>query len=298
MDCVAYQNQIEDRAKEEVERRVENIKKRLQSEHEEERKSFEEKVRKKLQLEFEDKLISCEKKLHGDYQTSLLSELQKQEELLWSNFDKVMVEKESKHDGMVRELQCKLDETENTLEDLSQQYERNIERTRDRITRELIQVAEKEISDNQNREHEKVKDRLAAEGEECLRQKVYLEEQVLILTGENNEYQVKVQQLLDVIAYAEESYIHKLQEFENREKEQLDEINSLTNEIATFKKQVIELESNHHAEIRAISKRHGRERKQMKANIEELKDEIKIVERVKINNLENSKEEWIKSYLG
>lgn len=48
-----------------------------------------------MQLEFKDKLMSCEKKFHGEYQASLFAELQKQDEILWSNFDKITSEKQA-----------------------------------------------------------------------------------------------------------------------------------------------------------------------------------------------------------
>ena len=286
-DFLLYQTKITDRSKEEAEWQVEKIRNRLENDYQNQVIAFKEKEQKRLQLEFEEKLTTCEKKIHCGYQESLLSELQKQEEMLWLNFDKIISDKEARFVKQEKELHNKLRDTEKELANLSSQYESNLILSQESLMNEL--KVETEMFALKSNEYKKNINNISAEKDEIIQRYEYLQEKLSYTEKENSHGKEKLQELLEVIECVEKNYNEKLQEFQYIESNQQGQINSLSNQIETLKKELCETKLFHRKEMKTMRKSKNQAKKSMQDLIEELKRDITSIECMKSKEEETMK---------
>lgn len=274
-DCVRYQHQTEDRVREEIERYTDKIRKELENEHKVEAERFEEQVKRRLKLEFEDNLMSCETKLRKDYQSSLEIELEKHEKTLWSNFDKMLCEKQFQHDQSEKQLKLKLEDVEKDLTDLSCQHQRQLDLIQNNHVHEL--QGEKETFAQKITEYEKLNTDLSDQKVQLSLRLIDLEDQLHRAENANSQYQIKVQELLDVIQCAEETFVHSVHEYQFKESEQQICIEGLSSKVNLLEKEIHELRLKHKKEVKTIKRKNEEENTSLKNEIKKLQSDIKNV---------------------
>ncbi len=275
-DYIDHQKEVIDRSNEEVERKIDRIKSQLEKEHSDALRKHEICERKRLQVEFEDKLMSCEKRLHNEYQASLLVELQKQEELLWSNFNKINSDKQSRYDEREKELCEILREREKDIAELSIHYEKNLHMSQSKLFSEL--QTEIEGFARENDEYKRKNKKLLDEKEEAIEKYRCVEQEVFDVERENSQLKDKVHDLLEVIRGAEKNYVEKVEVYEQEKSEQMYQLKSMSKNIVTLNTTVKKLKSSHHDEIKVLKKKRSQEKKALLDTIKELRDSLEEIE--------------------
>lgn len=275
-DFGIYQKQVDDEANDIVQRHIEKYKYELTREREMEAKNFEERERKILQSEYEDKLSCCEKDLRNEYQTSLLAELQRQEEMICTNFDKITLEKQKHFATIEKELQEKLMIADRKLAENSFQYESISKVSNENLLHELESQAN--MFEKQRKAYEQEIAAAFKERESMSSRCKCLESHADTLQGEDATSKAKILELQSIIQYTEESFVHQLEGFEQHLHEQYKERDMLQNKLRSSTNRLREIKSSHQREVKGMRKIHGEAMTIMQAHVKELESKIHTLE--------------------
>ena len=286
-DFREHQQIIEEKSKDELERQVAKIHSGLEKEYADANKDNEARERKRLQMEFEDKLASCERKFQSEYQTSLLCELKKQEDTLWSNFERSITEKQSKHEQVEKELHDILRRKEMDILDIVRQYESKCDFSQTKLLSDLQTEKDrfKEIIDDLNKRN----DALRMENEkvnniyECTRDRLVHVEKEAAYTKD------QVEQLLEVLHRAEENYVQKVHQFQSAQSSKASEISSLLDQNQKLSLLLKEAKTKYRRDLRQAKKIFSTEKKCFQGKIADLKNELNTINEAKAKEIESSK---------
>ena len=234
-------------------------------------------IRKRLKSEFDEKLDNREKKMEKDFQQAVKNELRDQEVVLCSEFDRVMLEKEHKHDKAIEDLRKDLQAKDGELSNLVRLNEKEQNDLEVHLRREARATHEAELRLQLEGCERRFKSSLCTvEGEkdQMLSELNQMRKDRSQIEVENRDLRWKIDELLGVLQNTETEYSFKAEAMEAKKKSMELNMKELKQKVSNCEASSITMEEECNRELKAMEKQCRSEKKTLAHTVKKLKKEL------------------------